>query len=211
MLCTPCSVLDNLQLTTHSDKDADQVTTLRNRVAELEGVVRELKNKPQPRWAANALATASAAAASASAALASATGASNAPPPPISASASAPTPRGGGGGGGEEEPSTPAALNFPKESWHVRSARKDRQQTASSSVNNNSLNNNNNNVPAPAPAPNVLSSLGRAEERDREAERNATHAVHNTLNAYLDRENSVDFRCVFLLSSLFFSPPRPRS
>jgi len=34
-----------------SDNDADQVTTLRNRVAELEGVVCELKNKPQPQWA----------------------------------------------------------------------------------------------------------------------------------------------------------------
>lgn len=72
----------------------------------------------------------------------------------------------------------------------MRSARKDRQAASSNGGNNN----NNNNVPAPAP--NVLSSLGRAEERDREAERNATHAVHNTLNAYLDRENSVDFRYV---------------
>ena len=34
-----------------SDKDADQVTTLRNRVAELEGVVCELKKEPQSQWA----------------------------------------------------------------------------------------------------------------------------------------------------------------
>jgi hypothetical protein len=40
----------------YSTLDADQVTTLRNHVAELEGVVCGLGNKPQPQWVDNALA-----------------------------------------------------------------------------------------------------------------------------------------------------------
>ena len=152
----------------HSDKDADQVTTLRNRVAELEGVVRELKNKPQPRWAATALAAATA---------------SGTPAPTSSTPSnqngvleSNPTP---------DTPRVSAPLQFPKESWHVRSARKDR-------VANNSDNAATPAAPlstAPAPTSNQLQDT----TRDREAERNATHAIHNTLNAFLDRENSVDF------------------
>src|SRR5258707_5520527 len=76
-----------------SDKDTDEVTSLRNRVAELEGVVRELKNKPQPRWAANAIVQQS-----------STDPIHNPFQPP---------------------PSPAPAISFPKESWHVRSSRRD--------------------------------------------------------------------------------------
>ena len=169
-----------------SDKDADQVTTLRNRVAELEGVVRELKNKPQPRWAANALAAAT-----------TTTTTAGTPAPPSSSSSSSATalPNGGPLDSTAIAPETPrvsAPLQFPKESWHVRSARKDRAvnnagpptpSTPGLTLTTTALST------APAPTSTQLQDTAR----DREAERNATHAVHNTLNAFVDRENSVDF------------------
>ena len=160
----------------YSDKDTDQVTTLRNRVAELEGVVRELKNKPQPRWAATALAAATATTSGMSA--------------QNSSSASGQQQNAGGildttPTTAPETPRASAPLQFPKESWHVRSARKDRPASG---------------VAAPSPNPASLSTAPEPTStqlqdtaRDREAERNATHAVHNTLHAFHDRENSVDF------------------
>lgn len=82
------------------------MTHLRSRVAELEGVVRELKNKPQPRWAAAALEQQQRVSSSSSTILSST---SPTTPAPMTMTPETPKP----------------ALSFPRESWHVRSQRKE--------------------------------------------------------------------------------------
>ncbi|KAF8319648.1 hypothetical protein DL93DRAFT_106878 [Clavulina sp. PMI_390] len=82
-------------------------------------------------------------------------------------------------------------FQFPKESWHVRSARKDKAAAAAAAAQQQQQQGQ-----QQYPAPNQTigpTSAVHDPSRDREAERNATHAVHTSLNAAMDRENSIDF------------------